>query len=490
MESATLTRPAGARSPSRARLAALPWPALLLGVLSLAAAVGFFVYPTYPNYDSYYSLLWGREVLDGQLPTFDAYRAPTQHPLAVAFGALLSLLGQVGDRVMVGATVASFVVLTVGMYRLAKAAFTPLVGLAAAAIFCTRFDFPFLAARAYIDVPYLALVVWAAALEAERRRRGTSVLLLLLAAGLLRPEAWMLAGLYWLWLFPRDDWPARIRRALLVGAGPIIWILTDWIATGDPLYSHTHTSGLAEELGRQRGLTELPAAMWQFLGNLAKPPVLYAGIAGAALAVWFVPRRTAVPAAVFAAGLLTFVAIGLAGLSVIDRYLLVPSLMVMLLAAFTLAGWSVLPPGSRLRTLWQVGAVLAILYGAFFTVTRVNFNVFHNELSLRGSSHAALRQALALPAVEQGRRCGPVTTPNHKLVPDVRWVLGAGVGDVLARSDPATTAERGVALVVAERSALLRQALVESADRPVDALPPPGFRFAGATEHYGVYVRC
>src|SRR3712207_1937057 len=100
MESATLSRPFGARASTRARLAALPWPAICLAGLALAAAVGFFAYPTYPNYDSYYSLLWGREVLAGELPSFDAYRAPTQHPLAVAFGAVLSLVGDVADRLM------------------------------------------------------------------------------------------------------------------------------------------------------------------------------------------------------------------------------------------------------------------------------------------------------------------------------------------------------------------------------------------------------
>src|SRR3954453_7983629 len=83
------------------RLAALPWPTLALIALAVATFVGFLVYPTYPNYDSSYSLLWGREVLHGPLPSFDVYRAPTQHPLAVAFGGALSLLGRGGDRVMV-----------------------------------------------------------------------------------------------------------------------------------------------------------------------------------------------------------------------------------------------------------------------------------------------------------------------------------------------------------------------------------------------------
>ena len=92
-------------------------------------------------------------------------------------------------------------------------------GLAAAALLCTRFDFPFLAARAYIDIPYLAFVVWAAALEAERPRRGTVVFVLLACAGLMRPEAWLLSGLYWLWCFRRPPrWPQRIRYSVLTGA--------------------------------------------------------------------------------------------------------------------------------------------------------------------------------------------------------------------------------------------------------------------------------
>ncbi len=64
----------------------------------------------------------------------------------------------------------------------------------------TRFDFPYLAVRAYIDIPFMALVLWAAVLEYERPRRGGVVWLLLAAAGLLRPEAWALLGLYWLWM--------------------------------------------------------------------------------------------------------------------------------------------------------------------------------------------------------------------------------------------------------------------------------------------------
>src|SRR4029450_7018426 len=110
---------------------------------------------------------------------------------------LLALVGDDADRIMVGATFAAFVVLAAGMYRRAATSFTTVAGLVGAALVCPRFDSPFLAARAYIDIPSLALIVWAVALEAGHRRRGTLVFVVLAAAGLLRPGAGLLVGLYW-----------------------------------------------------------------------------------------------------------------------------------------------------------------------------------------------------------------------------------------------------------------------------------------------------
>jgi hypothetical protein len=483
------------------RLLALPWPALALLALAVATFVGFLVYPTYPNYDSYYSLLWGREVLHGHLPSFDEYRSPTEHPLAVAFGAALSLLGRHGDRTMVFFTEASFVVLCAGVYRLGRLAFTPLVGLAAAGILCTRFDFPFLAARAYIDIPYLAFVIWAAAFELGRPRRGGIVWVLLACAGLLRPEAWIIIGLYFLWMCSGEIGPGHDTRERLVrwaryaawaAVGPVVWVLTDFVVTGHPFFSLQHTSGLAEELGRTKGLSEVPTATRKFFLNLAKAPVLYAGIAGFLAAVWLAPRRALMPAALWLIGTGTFVLVGIAGLSVIDRYLLVPTLMVMVFAAVALAGWTMLREGLLIRKLWAVAAAAIVIYGIAFTATRVSFHNFDGELTLRGNSHRSLVELLDQPAVRAARRCGPVSTPNHKLVPDTRWILGASASDVIARADPAQAkaSEKGVSLFVVDRGALLRQALVADTDDPFDNLPLPGFKRLAFTEYYAAYVHC
>src|SRR6478672_8077048 len=129
MESATVERPVPAVAGLVGRARSLSADTIALWVfLALAVAaliIALFVWVTYPNYDSYYSLLWGRELMHGHLPTFEAYRAPTEHPLGVAFGAVLSLLGRNADRVMVLATVLSFVALAAGTYRLGRLTFTP-----------------------------------------------------------------------------------------------------------------------------------------------------------------------------------------------------------------------------------------------------------------------------------------------------------------------------------------------------------------------------
>ena len=476
-------------------------PHVVFGALCVATLVGFLVFPTYPNYDSYYSLLWGSELLDLERPFFEGFRVPTEHPLAIAVGAVLSLFGEGGDRLWIALCLASYLALLWGIYRLGEEAFTPIVGGLAAVLLFTRFDFAFLAARGYIDIPYLALVLWAMVLEARRPRRGEAVLILLALAGMLRPEAWFMAAAYWLWAAWRADWPRRIRLAALAALGPAVWLLTDWVVTGNPLFSLQYTSGLAEDLGRSRSLAELPSALPKFFSALIKLPVLVAAVAGAAVALWLMPRRAAAPAVLFAAGLGTFVAIGAAGASIIERYLVLSAVALLVFAGVALGGWSMLRPG-RLRTGWMVGAALAILAGVTVTALNLNLTRFQKELAFRGDAHAALQEVLRHPEVQAGMRCGKLTFPNHKQVPEARWILDADWNDVYARADTGqaerprpdqgrgSRVRRGVQVYNLTRQGLVTQAFSSETDPASIQVPPPGWKRVATTDFYSAYVRC
>jgi hypothetical protein len=488
MEGLTLTRRAA--RPRVRSLDADTVARVAFALLCLGFAIGFFVYPTYPNYDSYYSLLWGREVVDLQTPTFEGFRVPTEHPLAIAAGAVLSLFGEVGDRLWIALILASFLWLVWGVYRLGRIAFTPLVGAIAAALVLTRFDFGFLAARGYIDVPYMAIVMWSAVLEAQRPRRGTPVLLLLAAAGMLRPEAWVLAGLYWLWLAPRATWRQRAGYAALAALGPLVWTLTDFIVTGDPLFSLLYTSGSAEDLGRQRTLTELPTAIPDFLTHIVKLPVMIAAVGGLVLALALAPRRSAVPLALLASGVATFVLIGVAGASVIERYLAIAAVALLVFAGVFLGGFTMLAEG-RLRTAWMLASAAVVIFGIVFTATQVRLDYFDSELAFRGEAHDDLVRVLNSPGVQEGLRCGPLTVPNHKLVPDSRWILDAPAARVIPRADrEKRRPRRGVALVVTSRYALFKHAWTSDADSPLIQTPPAGWARVATGDFYSAYANC
>ncbi len=495
MEGTTLTRPRPGPTPARPepsvwdrgdRLAKVAF-----ALLCLAFLIGFFVFPTYPVYDSYYSLLWGRDLLHGDPLVFDGFRYPTEHPLAIAAGAILQFFGGWADRLWVAMTLGSFLVLIAGVYRLGRMAATPLVGAVAAALLLTRFDYPFLAARGYIDIPYMALVVWAA----TQPRRPTFVLTLLALAGMLRPEAWFLAAMYWVYAVWHATWRQRLLYTVLAALGPVTWATVDYLVTGDPMFSLNYTAGLAEDLGRERPLSELPSAIPLFFQNLVKLPVLAAAGLGIVLGVVISPRRMTMPLVLLGAGVATFVAIGIAGASVIERYLAVPALALMVFAAVAVAGWTMLLP-SRLRTAWMVGAALIVLGGVVFTATRLNLGRFEDELRFRGQAHADLSAVLDDPRVKAGLRCGPLTGPNHKIVPDARWIAGLGDGKVAARAESyrddreVPIQDKGVAIVVTSRFAIFKHAWTDASDDARVQLAPPGFERVKTTRFYAAYVRC
>jgi hypothetical protein len=460
-----------------------------LGALALAAAL---VTRTYPNYDAYYHLVWGRELVHGIKPGFQAYSAPTEHPLYLAICAVLGVVfGSHADRALVILCALSLVALAWGVFRLGKACFSTGAGIAAALFTGSSFALLLFAARAYVDVPFLALVFLAAWLEAERPRRGRSVMAILLVAGLLRPEAWVLSGLYWLWcgpLAPARERGARVDLLALAAVAPVLWAGVDAWDTGDPLYSLHATSDLADELGRSRGVGAIPGSFVSFLASTVRPPVAALSVAGALLA-WRLHegRSLHVPIALFASGAITFLATGVAGLSVLPRYLTVPAVAMTVPAGYAITGFARLPEGS-LRMWWRRGLVAAVALGAVFVAVKAPVvGKLRGELRFIRATHDGLVAILRAPVVERGRRCGPVTFPNYRLVPDTRWILDASGRQVGARS--AKRRRYGVAMFFVDHKTLVRFGYSAGATRSTNA-PDPGYREVARNKHYSAYVSC
>ena len=198
------------------------------------------------------------------------FRYPTEHPLAIAAGArAVSSSAHVGRPPLGRADPRA------RSWRSSPAS-TGSAGSpprrwsarSPAALLLTRFDYPFLAARGYIDIPYMALVVWAAVLEATRPRRGTPVLLLLAARrACCAPRRGCWPALYWLWLAWRRRWRERVKFAALAAIGPVSGRGRRRRHRRPAVLACTTRAASAEDLGRQRRSSELPAAVPAFFAT-------------------------------------------------------------------------------------------------------------------------------------------------------------------------------------------------------------------------------
>lgn len=511
MASATLSTPRQDTTPLR-RLRAVDastWAKIGFALLCAGALVGYFAYPTYPTYDSFYALLWGRDLLHLHLPDFRVYRGPTEHPLAIAFGMVCSIFGQGGARLMVLGSIASFVAVVAGMYRLGRLCFGPVVGLFAALLVLSRFFIENLAAQGYLDISYVALIVWAIVFEVQRPRRGTLVFVLLAAAGLLRPDAWVLSGAYWLWcVWPRRGEAAmgtRRRLAYLALAliGPAVWLALDGIVTGDPLYSLHATAGLAQELERTQGLSSVVASVWTFGVRIDKLPVILGVLLGLPIAVWLAPRRVLTPLAALVLLIAVFVAEGAAGASVIDRYLMGAAIVMLLFCAVAIGGWAMLRPKTALRRAWLLGATALVLYGGVSVATTLSLSSLRTTLAYHEDFHEGLVAALSNPRVHAAlKRCPLVSLPDNKLIPDARWILDSvGQHDIVARSQARADVKRGArrlqdrlnagsVAVYPLGSAVFFEAIVDLGDDPRDQVPQAGYHRIYTSRYYAVYDNC
>src|SRR4051794_8560071 len=344
-------------------------PTVLAAGLIALAIFAFFGH-AFLNYDTFYALVWGDELRRGVGPQYEVPVAPTPHPLAIALGVPLSLLGDPAEGVMLALVLLAVGFICVALYRLGSELFAWPVGVLAAAIAATRVPLLNFGIRGYVDLPTIALIVWAAVLEARRPRRGVPVLVLLALAGLLRPEAWLFAGGYWLWLCSPLDWPRRLRLLTFVLVPPVLWALSDLAVTGDPFFSLTGTSDLASTLKRPTGVGGLVQYLPRRLGEILRLPELIAAVIGCVAGLRWLRTRTLLPLAVAVLNGIAFVAFAIAGLSLLTRYMFLAACMLAIFTALAVFGWTALDPEHPVRRAWRWGGALVLLVILAFSYTQ------------------------------------------------------------------------------------------------------------------------
>ena len=429
----TATRHEERRRPERNALAARVRPLAAWGRahprLAAAAAVvsiallAWAVYGSgYAGYDQLYALMWGDDLAEGRLPGYEAPRAPTPHPLANLLGLALAPLGDGSLPALKAISLLSFGALAVAAHAVGTRVASSAVGALFAALVLTRAALVNQAMIASIDVPFLALVLAAAAIELRRPRAGVPVLLVLGVAGLLRPEAWLLAAAYLAWTLPA----ARRERVVLVAVAavpPLLWMLSDLWVTGDATWSFHQARATAERLGEHEdllGTLAWTARSWK--GLLHAVPALGA-IAGLVYAVRVLRRRAAVPLVLLALGTASFLAIGFARLPLLTRYFFMPATMLALFAAVGALGWRELAPGHPERRLWRAAGL--VLCAAL--VVDVPFEVDHlhgAQVKVKRAQRLQndLRAIAEVPRVrELIPRCQPVQTRLFRARPTLIW---------------------------------------------------------------------
>jgi hypothetical protein len=464
----------------------------LLATVALAAVVWLSFAPArFLNYDTEYSLLWGADLVHGRMPDLEVPFAPTPHPLATALGALLSLPG-LGSHAPYGGfqegawEVLAFVALGVLgwlVFALGRAWFGTAAGVLAAVIVLTREPILSYGVRAYVDIPYMSLLLAALLVETRRRRAGTPVLVLLGLAGLLRPEAWLFAVAYCAWLWRGGA--LRPLHLLLAGGAPAVWALSDLALTGNPLHSLTGTRDNADALGRVTGLHNVPETLPRRLGEIAREPVLFGAAGGAALALWRLRGRATLGAAAGVLALLGFCVLAAAGLSILTRYLLLPATIIALFCAAAVFGWQLLDRSDPWRRRWQGFAVVTVLLLVAFAPAQVRrLDRLQAALATQTRILDDLRR---LTPVAASAPCDAITVPNRRAVPQLALWSDRRPQDIDSAQELGRY--RGLAFVPAT-PAIADQFVLDARDADRTLPPPPAAPLAERSRWWLVFRAC
>jgi hypothetical protein len=451
--------------------------------------------------------VWGRQLAHGTLPDLDVAIAPTPHPLATLSAIVLSPLsslkvdgrhGELAAAAAVGVAYVSLALLGWVVFALGREWFNAAAGALAAAIVLTRVPVLDFGARAYVDIPYLVLVLGALLLETRRPRSGAPVLVLLGLAGLIRPEAWLFSTAYLVWLLApgvraarHDDGPARAAAwrdfaplIVLAAAAPLLWALHDLLLTGSPLHSLTGTRDNAALLGRVTGIDHVPATLPRRLGEILREPVLLAAAGGGLFALaWRRDRRVRLGAASGLLAVAAFCVLAAAGLPIITRYLLLTATVLAIFAGAGVFGWLDLLPGPQ-RTWWARFALLALVGLVVFVPSQARRI---DSLDSALSTQEAIQGRLG-DLVGGGVPCVPLAVPNRRPIPLLALWLQRDPGTITDAQ--ATVPARGT-YIVPRTAQVARDYILDRRDRDRRVpRPPANYRQVRGNIDWSLWSRC
>ncbi|MGZ4431894.1 MAG: hypothetical protein ACXVYV_09665, partial [Gaiellales bacterium] len=376
--------------------------------------------------------VWGRQVLHWNLNTDGA---PSWKPLPFLFTLPYAVAGRsqmwLWMITAVAGAVAGSVFAARVAYRLTgpvpERRYAPYVGGAFAGIAVLGINtYSHLVMIANSDPIIVALCL--AAIDCHLSRRPRLAFTMLVLASLGRPEAWVFAGLYGLWVLWRV--PALSARALVV-AGllfiPAFWFSIpaitshSWFISGDlALNQQTviHGNKIVGVINRFRSLYELPMQL--------------AMLAGVVLAVLRRDRLTLLVVAAAAAWLLIEIVFAYHGWSAVSRYMIEPA-AVMVAVAGSGVGW-LLADTRTSRILRWVGpvAVLALLVALAPTASS-RVRLVRGQIS--DARHSAKQIDRLHKVIDDDggpdaiKACGqPVSLIGFQST--VAWYVGLNVGNV------------------------------------------------------------
>jgi hypothetical protein len=418
------------RKPPTVRLPLLVDASLALG---LGAALWVLAGPQ-PGSDQYSAALWGEQIVHGRLP--DYAHGPTPHPLITVVAALAAAVSHAAPDVLAVIGLLSLGALAAGVFRLGTELFSLPVGLAGFAIVATRPKLIGVAAVGYPDIGVAALLVWAAVLE-SRGRRGAPVLVLLAAAGLLRPEAWVLSAAYLLWISRSVDRGRLPGLAGLAAAAPVIWIVSDLVVTGDPLWSLTRTGEITAALGSATGLPAAIDTGYGFLRGALGRAVAVAAVGGIAIAAWRERRRALAPAALLALNLGMWTAVGIGGLALEQRFLTLAVAMLSFFAALCMFAWTAVERRAPGKGVLQVAGALALAL-VLITIPQQARSVENVRVDLAAKERASddLRSLVSSPSGREAiARCDRIGLVHRRMAPAIATWAGLSRIELVSPDD-------------------------------------------------------